>query len=215
MMLYNWSIPEIADILHTGFTRFVNEIETEQAVRGIDSLDELPHHTLIHKILKESSFGLYLEQRYPADRKTRKKRSEGKRCDIVLTPDGKPLEEPESLATLFTPKDAISLTDAFWLEIKIVNQFTDMGANQSYSSDLSQPLQNDIRKLTNDPDIKNAALLIVLYTENKLIAQHDLHIWEQRCIEKNVFINVPCLRFVEIGNRIGNAMCTLALYGIN
>ena len=94
-----------------------------------------------------------------------------------------PTEEiPEAAATLFRDDHAVSLEDAFWLEVKVVAQFTEEGANARYSSQLLSTVQDDIAKLSRDRGILHAGLLIVLFTANAEIADHDLGIWQDSFI---------------------------------
>ena len=63
-------------------------------------------------------------------------RSEGKRCDLVLTPDGLPLRDPELDGTLFAEQDAVDPAGAYWLEIKTVAQYEIGGPFKRYSAEL-------------------------------------------------------------------------------
>src|SRR5262245_61923754 len=123
------SVSDIADAIEAGLRRACAKCDAEQAVYGLDCLDEVAIHPAIEHSLKNAGFGVHREQRYPADRRKRS-RSEGERCDFVLTPDGRPLAQPDAAGTLFDPSDALDLSDAFWLEVKVVNQFTSEGPNR-------------------------------------------------------------------------------------
>ena len=81
-----WSVADIADALEIGLTHKAEQLDKEQAVRGLDSLEELDLHPIIAAALLEAGYGVHREQRYPADQ-LKRKRSEGERCDFVLTQD--------------------------------------------------------------------------------------------------------------------------------
>ncbi len=95
-----WSIADIADCIEAGLRERARADDLEQAVYGFDALDELGLHPLIQRALRAGGYGVWPEQRYPGDWHKRR-RSEGRRCDIVLTREGLPLRDPELKDTLF------------------------------------------------------------------------------------------------------------------
>src|SRR5688500_16424576 len=80
-----WSPAEIADAVAAGLRARARADELEQAVYGFDALPELALHPILHASLREGGYGVWPEQRYPGGF-SRRKLSEGKRCDVVLTP---------------------------------------------------------------------------------------------------------------------------------
>jgi hypothetical protein len=182
-------------------------------VHGLDALDELDLHPILEAALRSGGFGVYREQRYPADRGKRKV-SEGERCDLVLTRDGLPLRHPDAASTLFDPADAVDLDDAFWLEVKVVAQYAGEGPNRNYASQLLSTVRDDVTKLSKDPGILHAGLLIVLFVHEPIVAEHDLGIWQDRCLERGLPIAAPSVRSFPINDRIGNAVCAAALYPV-
>jgi len=210
----HWDAVEICEVVHAGLLRKAVEADEEQAVYGIDVLDELGLHPLIQQPLRTAGFGVWPEQAYPSDRLGRRRRSKGKRCDIVLTPDDRQLVDPEAEATLFEPPDVVPLESAFWLEIKTVSQYTTDGPFQHYSKELLSPVRQDMRKLAQDPLIYHSGLLLVLFTESERVAHHDLELWEMRCVQKGYPIAPPILREFSITERMGNAICSVALFPV-
>jgi hypothetical protein len=208
-----WSPADIADVIAAGIRAEAERLDREQAVLGIDARDELELHPLIRDALDKAGFGVSAEQRYPHDR-IRRRRSEGERCDVVLTPQGTTLAEPDAEATLFAPNDAVDLGDAFWLEVKVVGQYTLEGANAAYSSELMHPVRQDVAKLARDPGIRHAAVLLVLFTTGREVAEHDLSVWERHCIRHDLPIAPPAMRHVEINDRLGNALCSVVVYPV-
>lgn len=208
-----WSLADIADALHDGLRRREAALRIEQAVVGLDGLDELRLHPVVAGSLEEAGFGVFREARYPRDRAHRR-RSVGERCDVVLTPRGLRLREPDAVSTLFDPPDAVGLDEAFWLEVKAVPQFLGEGPNDRYAAELLEPLRRDVRKLAADEGIRHAALLLILFTADETTATHDLDAWERRAMDRGILFEPPCVRHSPIVDRLGNRVCTVALYGI-
>jgi hypothetical protein len=208
-----WSPADIADAVEQGFARRARELDEEHAVYGLDVLDELRLHPLIEASFRKAGYGVHREQRYPADRRKRIL-SEGERCDFVLTAEGRPLRNPEAAATLFDPSDATDLDEAYWLEVKTVSQFTPAGPNPQYASQLLSTVRRDVSKLSKDPDILHAGLLIVLFVEDERVAEHDLRIWHERCIARGLPVGAPAVRLLPITERLGHALCAIAVFPV-
>ena len=211
-----WSISDLADAIYDGLYQAAKDDDLAQEVYSIDALDELGLHPLIQRALEGGGFGVYPEQRYPADRIGRqsKNKAKGKRCDIVLTPDLRPLSEPDAVETLFAPADAVPLEQAFWLEIKTVSQYTTEGPFARYSAELLQPVSKDIRKMASDANLHHAALLLVLFTETESIAKHDLIAWQDKCLQKGYPVAIPTTRGFNLNNRLGNGYATIAIFPV-
>ncbi len=208
-----WSTSDIADAIEAGLKCCAEEADLEQAVYGIDALDELGLHPLIERALVDSGFGVWREQRYPDDRH-KTKRSEGQRCDIVLTPDGLPLRDPLIKGTLFDDAPAADPDAAYWLEVKSVAQFETPGPFPRYSAELLAPVIKDIKKVWSDGIIRHGGLLLILFTASQEVAEHDIAIWHTRCLDKGYPVGAPAVRGFNINDRIGNAWCGAAVFGI-
>ncbi|MHC5026254.1 MAG: hypothetical protein ACYTGR_05765 [Planctomycetota bacterium] len=209
-----WSTADIADALEAGIACAAASLDVEQAVMGLDARDEVELHPVLADSLHEAGYGVAREQRYPADRRKRKG-SEGERCDLVLTPESRPLVESDAGETLFAAPDAVDIDEAFWLEVKVVHQYLQEGANANYSSQLLSTVRGDVTKLSKAEDILHAGLLIMLFVATPMIAEHDLGIWQDKCLERSLPIAAPSVRHVELANRLGHACCTLALYPVS
>jgi hypothetical protein len=205
----------LADAVAEGLRRRAVQDNLEQVVYGFDSLDELGLHPIIQESLRAAGLGVYPEQRYPSDWNI-EKRSEGRRCDIVITEDatGKPLRDPRLKGTLFDTLDAIDPQEAYWLEVKTVSQYTSDGPFKGYSKELNSPVADDVRKLWADPLVFHAGLLLVLFTETQEVAEHDLLAWHRRCLDRGYPIAAPAARGLRITNRIGNGWCAAAVFGV-
>ncbi|MFW5653676.1 MAG: hypothetical protein ACOC0P_06480 [Planctomycetota bacterium] len=210
-----WRIGDLADAVAEGLARASAAVEEEQAVRGIDALDELELHPLLHDTFAQAGYGVHPEQRFPRDRRRRNKRSEGERCDIVLTPDGRPLAEEAALTTLFTPAGAVDLPDAFWLEVKTTGQFIEGGPNHRYAAELQQPVRRDVRKLAADPEILHAGVLLVLFAALEEIARQDLSTWQSKCLANGLPVGTPAIRTIPVGDRLGNTCAVIAVFPVH
>ncbi|MFG0330912.1 MAG: hypothetical protein ACF8PN_13570 [Phycisphaerales bacterium] len=208
-----WSYPDLADAVDAAIAAHAAAIELEQSVRGLDALLELELHPIIQRGFANAGYGVHPEQRYPRDR-VKSKRSEGERCDIVLTRDGAELLDPDAEKTLFQAGDACPLHEAFWLEVKTVFQFTSEGPNRSYASDLGRPIHQDVAKLSKDRGITHAGVLILLFTADEVVADHDLGVWIERGRRRGLSIGHPYRRMTPIGDRCGNGLLTAALFPI-
>ena len=208
-----WSTADLADAVQRGLRQRAAEDDAGQSVYGFDCLAELGLHPLIRQALLDEGLGVWSEQRYPTEQKNRKK-SEGRRCDLVLTPDGLPLRDPEVASTLFDATPAADASAAYWLEVKTVAQFETEGPFRRYSAELLQPVTKDIKKIWSDPEIRHGGLLLVLFTASREVAEHDLAAWHTRCMEKGYPVGPPVVRGFPITDRVGNAWCATAVYGV-
>jgi hypothetical protein len=182
-------------------------------VHGLDVLRELDLHPTLHAALRTAGYGVAPEQRFPRDR-VRRRRSEGVRCDIVVTPDGLPLVDDAAQLGLFAPARSVALSDALWLEIKTVAQHHPLGPHRNYAAALQGPVWRDVRKLVDDPQIRHAAVVLVLFTADLEVAAHDLDVWARGARARGLPISPREQRSVPISDRIGNRLCTVAVFPI-
>lgn len=211
-------LEDIADAIAGALRGAARRADEEQAPLGIDALDELAIHPLLHAAFRAAGFGVHPEQRYPAER-GRAKRTEGERCDIVLT--GRPDEhllDPLASGTLFGDR-GVPPGEALWLEVKVIGQFHVSGgvgrANPQYSGRLLGEVMRDVKKLAADEAIARAALALVLFNADEAVARHDLDAWFRRAIRDALPVAAPIVRRFPIADRIGNACGTVALFGVH
>jgi hypothetical protein len=209
-----WSVADVADAIDAGLRRRCAQLDEEHAVYGLDTLDEVALHPILAEAIAGAGYGVAREVRYPADHHKRKE-SHGERCDLVLTPDARPLVSTEAKATLFEAPDAVPFDEAFWLEVKTVAQHTTDGPNGSYSSQLLSTIRQDVTKLSKDPNILHAGLLIVMFVHDARVATHDLGIWQDRCLDRGLPIGAPYLRGIPITDRHGNGHLQVAAYSVS
>jgi hypothetical protein len=110
------------------------------------------------------------EVHYPSS--AGKKLSHRARCDLVLTPQGHPLEPaklPEqNLFTLASGEADVQYcppADALWLEVKIAYQFREGGArHKGYGAQWRQQIISDLQKMEAEPLIHEAGLVLIVST---------------------------------------------------
>lgn len=182
-------------------------------MHGLDVLRELDLHPVLHTALRAAGWGVAPEQRFPRDR-VHRRRSVGARCDIVVTPGGLPLADDAAQLGLFDPARSVALADALWLEIKTVAQHHPLGPHRNYAAALQGPVWRDVRKLVDDPQIRHAGVALVLFTADHDVAAHDLDVWAHGARTRGLPISPREQRSVAIADRIGNRLCTVALFPI-
>jgi hypothetical protein len=208
-----WCVDDIADAIAAGLQDRVDADRAAQAVSGVDALDEVSLHPELAGALALAGYGVHREERYIGAR-SKRSRSEGRRCDLVLTPDNRPLQDPKAVATLFDDPNAVPLEEAFWLEVKTVAQHTPEGPNVAWSNELLGTVRADVSKLFKDKGILHSGLLIVLWVASEDVATHDLGVWQDRCLDLGLPIGTPSTRMLPIQDRLGNSACVIRLYPV-
>ncbi len=210
-----WFAADIVEAVAKGLAQHAEAENAEQAVYGLDCLDELQLHPIIAQSLRQTGYGIWPEQRYPDDWHLANQ-AQGKRCDLVLTPNANSqgLREQNIIGTLFDTPDLTDPEQAYWLEIKTVAQFETSGPFKRYSAELLSPVAADVKKLHADSHIFHAGLLLVLFTQTKEVAEHDLHAWHDKCLDRGYPIATGATRTFEITDRIGNGCCAVSLFGV-
>ncbi len=204
---------QIVDAVADAFESESKSLDHEQAIYGLDALDEKRLHLLIHHGLLLGGYGVWPEQPYPTE--TKKPRNEARRCDLVLTAtEQEPLEDPRTAETLFTQDRAVPPEAAYWMEIKCAAQHTIEGPNRRYATELSQPITTDVAKLASDPMIFHAGVLLILFTRDRTGAQHDLGHWHRLALDKGYPVASPSLRGIDMVERSGHGHLAIALFPV-
>ncbi len=165
-----------------------------------------------------------------------------RRCDLVLTPQpGQVLDDAlvnerrrmreieETRGSLFEglaaglagpPQDPrrVPPEEAFWLEVKTVQQFCVTsgvpGPNGAYASELTRNPVKDLAKLVADERVCHAGVCVVLCAADEATARHDLAVLAHRCLDRNLPITSPEIRVHRMQDRIGNGVCAVGLVSI-
>src|SRR5205807_2074593 len=133
------------------------------------------------------------EAHYPSSKGN--KLSHRMRCDLVLTPKGRPLRpdvEPE--VTLFdlsaagaAPVQCCEPGDALWLEVKVAYQFREGGVrHRGYGAQWRSAIVDDLKKMESETPIRYAGLVLVVFNESQQILEKDLELFEIVLMQKEV-----------------------------
>jgi hypothetical protein len=135
------------------------------------------------------------------------------RCDLVLTPKGRPLRLDSAMPTLFDPPNQVGPEDALWLEVKLAYQFREGNIPHSgYGAQWRNAVVEDLKKMESEPLIREAGLLLIVFNESQAILEKDLEIFETILVQKEVLAGFRQVRTVPILDRIGHKVCTAALW---
>ena len=128
-------------------------------------------------------------------------------------PPSLPAPPPSLPAPLFDLP--ISPDDAFWLEVKVIGQFTISRGitcpNRSYATELVTAVYSDCFKLASDPVILRGGLLLILHAQDQRTARHDLDIAIQQAWSRGSSCRTPLVDGFPLNDRIGNTWATVAL----
>lgn len=229
--MHRWDIRQLVETATGGMRAAESRRVHEQAVHGIESLDELALHDVLAEAFASAQFGVEREWPYPGDVMRRPTRAQRERCDLVLTGHvGETIIDPVVVAkerdaaagTLFAdaawsaPRPAgCDPGDAFWLEVKTLGQFAYAsgvpGPNPGYGSELTRALREDLSKLAREPMLRHAASLLVLFTADEETALHDTTVALHRCVDQGIAFGSPVSASFPIADRIGNRCCSVFL----
>lgn len=212
-MPMRWDFHDLADRLGAVVQEGEDALRLEQAVYGLDSLDEVR----LHQFLVRGLSRWYTVQRevgYPS--MWGKKRNARQRCDLVVSPLGRPLKVGDEL-DLFTPADAVSAEDALWLEVKVAYQFRDVATTHGgYAGQWKTGVVEDLKKMAADKRIKEGGLLMIVFNESEEILAKDLELFEEHLTLQG-FSGMGSgrhVRSVRITERMGHRLASLALWPV-
>jgi hypothetical protein len=209
-MSLRWDYSTVADHLGRTFDRAEAELRLEQAVYGLDAKDELQIHQLLASGMK-ADYEVAREVHYPSS--AGNKLTHRQRCDLVLTPRGKPLKLDSAPPSLFDPPDLCPPAEALWLEVKIAYQFREGGARHGgYGAQWRNAVVEDLRKMESESLITEAGLVLVVFNESREILEKDLDLFETVLIQKEVLAGFRQVRSTPILDRIGHRFCSVAAW---
>ncbi len=205
-----WDTATLADQLGAVMQAAEGELRLEQAVHGLDTHDERELHAILSSGLTRF-YEVAREVHYPSS--VGKKLSHRARCDLVLTPKGRPLKLDRSAPGLFDPIDQTDPKAAMWLEVKVAYQFREGGVRHGgYGAQWREAIVADLRKMEVEPAICNAGLLLVVFNESEAVLQKDLELFEDVLVRKEVLAGFRQVRSVSILDRIGHRHASVALW---
>ncbi len=205
-----WNFSTIADQLGEVIDHAEAELRLEQAVYGLDARDERQMQELLaHGMARHHSVAR--EVHYPSS--SGAKLSHRQRCDLVLTPTGRPLRTDASPPTLFDSPDQADPAEALWLEIKVAYQFREGGVRHGgYGAQFRQNVVADLHKMEDEPLIREAGLVLIVFNESQDVLVKDLQLFEDLLVRKDVLAGFRHVRTTPILDRIGHRFCTIALW---
>jgi hypothetical protein len=205
-----WDFSTLADRFAQVIAQAEAELRLEQAVYGLDAREELAIQAMLAEGLKQH-YEVAREVHYPSS--AGKKLTHRQRCDLVLTPKGRPLRLDSAPPNLFDPVDLASPAEALWLEVKVAYQFREGGARHGgYGAQWQTNVVEDLRKMESEPLIRDAGLAMIIFNESREILDKDLEIFENVLALKEVLAGFRQVRSIPILDRIGHHVCTAALW---
>jgi hypothetical protein len=205
-----WDFATVADRLGAVITTAEADLRLEQAVYGLDTRSEVEIQQTLAAGLR-GHYDVAREVHYPSTRG--KKLSHRQRCDLVLTPKGRPLKLDVAPPSLFDPADQCEPEQALWLEVKVAYQFREGGVRHGgYGAQWRQAVVEDLRKMEADPLVREAGLVLVVFNESNEILDKDLQLFEDVLARKEVLAGFRHVRSVPITERIGHRLCTVAVW---
>jgi hypothetical protein len=205
-----WDFATLADRLGAVVDQAEAELRLEQAVYGLDARTELQLQQMLADGLA-AHYEIAREVHYPSSRG--KKLSHRQRCDLVLTPKGRPLRIDSAPVTLFDAPDLATPQEALWLEVKIAYQFREGGLRHGgYGAQWRSAVVEDLRKMEADPLIHEAGLCLLVFNQSPEILAKDIELFETILAQKEVLAGFRKVRTTQILDRIGHRVCTVAVW---
>lgn len=224
-----WMVGELARAMSEELRQAERRLSDEQAVLGLDSLDEVSLHPLLAQGLGRLGVAVLREQAYPGAYARRPLPRDRERCDLVALPAGATtLLDPLAMlkrqeakeATLFAAVEepapaGVLPEDAFWLEVKSVAQVCYVEGvpvgNTSYASQLVRGPALDLAKLAREPMIDAGGSLVLLFGAGEEVVRHDLGVMMRALIDRDLPISSPAIEVTPIADRVGNACAGVCL----
>ncbi len=203
-MSWAWYLGELADHLARGVADLEAGLALEQAPHGLDAWDERALQQALAAALARDH-EVAREVHYPST--AGRKLSHRARCDLVVSPAGAPLSRGEPLPGLCLPEQAL------WLELKVARQWRPGGARDGrYGAQWRRNLVADLQKMSAEPKIHDAALVLVAFTEDEASLRRDLDGFEAVLVRADVIAGFRQVRTVAITDRLGHRTCGVALW---
>jgi hypothetical protein len=185
-----WSLPHLTEELASILRAREAALREEQAVHGLDRLEEVELQALLAAGLTPA-YLVAREQYYPSANATKK--SARTRCDFVLARDDEEL----------------------WLEVKLAQQRREGGAhNPRYAQQWRCAITDDLRKLRADQAIRHAAIAFIAFTDDEARFEADAATFERMLVDEALLCGWRSTSGFPIVERIGHARCTVAAWPI-
>lgn len=206
----HWDFHAVADAVARALAQAEAELRLEQAVYGFDSRDEVAIQDLIATGIS-AEYHVSREVHYPSS--FGRKLSHRARCDLVLSPPDRPLRVDQGEMGLFASLPHSTPAEALWLEVKVAWQFREGGVRHSgYGAQWRTAVVQDLQKMEQEPLIRHAGLLLVVFTESAEIVEKDLELFESVLVQKEVLAGFRQVRTIPILERMGHSVCTVSIW---
>ncbi len=206
----HYDFHELADHLGGVIVAAEAELRLEQAVYGLDARDEKQIQTLLAAGLREH-YEVAREVHYPSS--SGRKLTHRQRCDLVLSPKGRPLKLDVEPPGLFDMPTLCMPQEGLWLEVKIAYQFREGGQRHGgYGTQWRDAVVEDLRKMEGEALIREAGLVLVVFNESQTVLEKDLELFEAVLMRKEVLAGFRHVRSTGILDRIGHTVCTAAVW---
>ena len=200
----------LADQLAQTLSDAEADLRLEQAVYGLDSRDEKQLQDLlagglraVHEVAREVHYPSSLGQ----------KLTHRQRCDLVLSPLGRPIKLDREAPGLFDAPGLCAPSDGLWLEVKVAYQFREGNIRHGgYGNQWRAAVVEDLRKMETEALIRDAGLALLVFNESESIVAKDLDLFESVLIQKEVLAGFRQVRSTPILERIGHRICTVAVW---
>jgi hypothetical protein len=185
-----WFLGGVADALAAALVALDAALRLEDAPHGVDEWDERRLQLALADALR-GRVVVGVEVPYPSTIDAPRRRQ--RRCDLVISPDA-----PE---------------EALWLELKVARQWRAGGAREPrYADQWRRHLIADLRKLAVEPQIRAAAIVLIVFTDDEDVLARDLDRFESVMIRAGVVAGFRQVRTVPVQDRIGHRFGAIAAW---
>ncbi|GIW75328.1 MAG: hypothetical protein KatS3mg104_0391 [Phycisphaerae bacterium] len=186
------------------------QLYQEQAVYGLDSRDERAFQTLLAETLSQD-YSVAREVHYPSSVGPRQ--SHRLRCDMVLSAPGRPVRIDSRPPDLFDPPEQSEPGESLWLEVKVAYQFKEGGLRHNgYGTQWRSAVVSDLKKMDQDPLIRQAALVLIVFTETQNVVEKDMETFEDLLAIQGILAGTRVSKSLKILDRMGHGCCTVAIW---
>ncbi len=181
-----WFLGGVADELAAGLAAIEAALRLEGAPHGVDEWDERPLQLALADALRRHVH-VAVEVPYPST--IGRQRRHQRRCDLVLSAHDAPPE------------------DALWLELKVARQH-----DPRYADQWRRQLIADLRKLSAEPGIRAAGIVLIAFTVDEDALARHLDGFESVMVRRGVHAGFRQVRTLPVQDRIGHKVGAIAAW---
>ena len=87
--------------------------------------------------------------------------------------------------------------------------------NRAWTTAHERPVFSDVVKLSSDPSLRHAGLMMVLFAASVAVVEHDLQVWAHHAVDRGLRFRMPLLRHAPLRDRWGNRVLACALFPVD